>query len=69
MVHVDGISEAIPGKVRYVSAQASFTPYFALTQQDRSRLAYLAEIDTRRCAGYGAPGGRPGAGAPRRAGR
>ena len=44
MVHVDGIAEAIPGKVRYVSAQASFTPYFALTQQDRSRLAYLAEI-------------------------
>jgi HlyD family secretion protein len=44
VVHVDGIAEAIPGKVRYVSAQASFTPYFALTQQDRSRLAYLAEI-------------------------
>ena len=32
------------GTVRYVSAEAAFTPYYALTQKDRSRLAYLAEI-------------------------
>ena len=30
---------------RYIAGEASFTPYFALTQRDRSRLAYQAEID------------------------
>jgi HlyD family secretion protein len=44
-VHVDGISEPFEGQVRFVAGEASFTPYFALTQRDRSRLAYVAEID------------------------
>jgi HlyD family secretion protein len=44
-VRVDGVAEAFSGRVRWVSADASFTPYFALTQHDRSRLSYLAEID------------------------
>ena len=44
-LHVDGNDKAYTGKVRYISAQAAFTPYYALTQQDRSRLSYLAEID------------------------
>lgn len=44
-VRVDGVAEAFNGRVRWVSADASFTPYFALTQHDRSRLSYLAEID------------------------
>jgi HlyD family secretion protein len=43
-VHVDGVDGPLPGTVRYVSAEAAFTPYYALTQKDRSRLAYLAEI-------------------------
>jgi HlyD family secretion protein len=43
-VHVDGIEEPFAGRVRYVSADAAFTPYFALTQKDRSRLSYLAEV-------------------------
>ena len=46
------------GTVRYVSAEASFTPYYALTQKDRSRLSYLAEVTlddpTRRCQPAGA---------------
>jgi HlyD family secretion protein len=33
------------GTVRWVSADASFTPYFALTEHDRSKLSYLAEVD------------------------
>ena len=41
---VDGRAERLQGTVRFVSAEAAFTPYYALTQQDRSRLAYLAEI-------------------------
>jgi HlyD family secretion protein len=44
-VRVDGVAESFNGRVRWVSADASFTPYFALTQHDRSRLSYLAEID------------------------
>lgn len=43
-VFVDGVEGAFTGSVRYVSAEASFTPYFALTQRDRSRLSYVAEI-------------------------
>ena len=41
---VDGEAQAFNGTVRYVSAEASFTPYYALTQKDRSRLSYLAEV-------------------------
>lgn len=44
-VLVDGIESGLKGTVRWVSADASFTPYFALTEHDRTRLSYLAEID------------------------
>jgi len=43
-VTVDGVDGALHGSVRYVSAEAAYTPYYALTQQDRTRLSYLAEI-------------------------
>ena len=48
---------AVEGTVRWVSADASFTPYFALTEHDRSRLSYLAEIDLPGAAGL--PSGVP----------
>jgi len=44
-VWIDGVEGVQQGTVRWVSADASFTPYFALTEHDRSRLSYLAEID------------------------
>jgi HlyD family secretion protein len=44
-VLVDGVESGLKGTVRWVSADASFTPYFALTEHDRTRLSYLAEID------------------------
>jgi HlyD family secretion protein len=44
-VLVDGVEDELQGTVRWVSADASFTPYFALTEHDRSRLSYLAEVD------------------------
>ncbi|MFQ5811011.1 MAG: HlyD family efflux transporter periplasmic adaptor subunit [Armatimonadota bacterium] len=44
-VRVDGIDREFPGRVRTVSSEAAFTPYFALTRYDRSRLSYLAEVD------------------------
>jgi HlyD family secretion protein len=43
-ISVDGEAQTFQGTVRYVSAEASFTPYYALTQKDRSRLSYLAEV-------------------------
>jgi HlyD family secretion protein len=42
---VDGLAEAIPGRVRWVASEAAFTPYFALTERDRGHLTYLAKID------------------------
>ncbi|NNJ79357.1 MAG: HlyD family efflux transporter periplasmic adaptor subunit, partial [Xanthomonadales bacterium] len=56
-VRVDGESTAFSGRVRWVSSDASFTPYFALTEHDRSRLSYLAEIDVPDAAGL--PSGVP----------
>jgi len=44
-VRIDGDKRTITGTVRWVSADATFTPYFALTEHDRSRLSFLAEID------------------------
>lgn len=56
---VDGHAERIQGTVRYVAAEAAFTPYFALTQKDRSRLAYLAEITLDDAAAQALPAGMP----------
>ena len=44
-VHIDGQDRTFEGTVRWISADASFTPYFALTEHDRSKLSYVAEID------------------------
>jgi HlyD family secretion protein len=43
-VSVDGVDQPFAGTVRYVSSEPVFTPYFSLTQRDRSRLAYLTEV-------------------------
>lgn len=43
-ISVDGIEGAFAGTVRYVASEASFTPYRSLTQRDRSRFSYVAEI-------------------------
>ena len=44
-IHVDGVAEALEGRVRWVSTESAFTPYFALTEHDRGRLSYVAKID------------------------
>ncbi|MDA0688514.1 MAG: HlyD family efflux transporter periplasmic adaptor subunit [Proteobacteria bacterium] len=43
-VHIDGIEAPVAGRIRRITAEPVFTPYFALTERDRSRLAYLAEV-------------------------
>ena len=44
-IHVDGLDTPLAGRVRWVSSDAAFTPYYALTERDRSRLSYVAKID------------------------
>ncbi|GGB14671.1 HlyD family secretion protein [Agarivorans gilvus] len=44
-VHVDGLSQSFQGTVRWVASEPSFTPYYALTDKERARLMYLAEVD------------------------
>jgi HlyD family secretion protein len=58
-IRVDGIDEPLTGVVRFVASEASFTPYFALTQRDRSRLTYLSEIDLTDLAARDLPAGIP----------
>ena len=41
---VDGLDRPLTGTVRRIASEASFTPYFALTERDRGRLSYIAEI-------------------------
>ena len=43
-VAVDGIEQPLTGTIRRIAAEASFTPYFALTERDRGRLSFLAEV-------------------------
>jgi HlyD family secretion protein len=43
-IHVDGIKDSVAGKVRWISQDPAFTPYYALNSSDRARLVYLAEI-------------------------
>lgn len=44
VVHVDGISKPIQGRLRWISSEPAFTPYYAMNQAERSRLMYLAEV-------------------------
>lgn len=44
-VTIDGIEKVVSGRVLRIEAEASFTPYFALSEQDRGRLSYIAELE------------------------
>ena len=43
-VAVDGIETPFKGKVRWISTEPAFSPYYALNQEERARLMYLAEV-------------------------
>jgi len=45
VVRVDGLEQDLAGQLRWIASAPSFTPYYALNSDDRSRLVYLAEID------------------------
>lgn len=44
-VHVDGVAQALQGKVRWISKESSFTTYRSMSASDRSRLVFLTKID------------------------
>jgi len=44
-IFIDGLNTPVAGRVRWVSSEAAFTPYFALTERDRGRLTFLAKVD------------------------
>jgi HlyD family secretion protein len=58
-VHVDGVEGEFPGRVRTVSQEAAFTPYYALTERDRGRLSYVAKVDLEGDAARQLPTGLP----------
>jgi HlyD family secretion protein len=43
-VHFDGLTRDYPASVHFISSDAAFTPYYALTERDRGRLSYLAKV-------------------------
>ena len=44
VVRVDGLGEPLTGSLRWISSEPAFTPYYALNQEERSRLMFLAEV-------------------------
>jgi HlyD family secretion protein len=44
-IRIDGYPQPFAGELHWVAADPAFTPFFALTRFDRSRLSYLAEVD------------------------
>jgi HlyD family secretion protein len=58
-VHLDGTKQVFAARVRTVSQEPTFTPYFALTERDRSRLSYVAEITLTGPEASGLPAGVP----------
>lgn len=43
-IAVDGLPGTLTGTVRRIASEATFTPYFALNERDRTRLSYMAEV-------------------------
>lgn len=58
-VRVDGLDKTFNGRVRKIASEAAFTPYFSLTERDRSRLSYLAEVTLTDKAAADLPAGVP----------
>ncbi len=43
-IRVDGFDKPFVGALRWIAHDSSYTPYFALTQKDRTHLSFLAEV-------------------------
>jgi HlyD family secretion protein len=58
-VHVEGHDGPLHGTVRMIRSEPSFTPYYALTGDDATRLVYLAEVALAPSEARGLPSGFP----------
>lgn len=58
-VRADGFEQTFNGRVRYLSAEADFTPWLALNKDDRERLSFVAEIDLVDASAKSLPTGIP----------
>lgn len=58
-IHVDGAEQAFSATLIRLRSEASFTPYFALSGDDASRLAYRAELVLEGEAARKLPAGMP----------
>lgn len=57
---VDGIEAPITGTVRHIESNASFTPDYTLSEEDRSRLSFVTEVDLDAEVAAALPLGIPG---------
>ncbi|MCK9192882.1 MAG: HlyD family efflux transporter periplasmic adaptor subunit [Nevskia sp.] len=58
-VRVDGVAAPFEARLRSIRSEASFTPYFALSGDDASRLSYRAELQLSGEAAQHLPAGVP----------
>jgi HlyD family secretion protein len=58
-IYIEGQKTPVPGFFRYVASDSVFTPYYALTQRDRSRLVFLAEVEVSNDQARNLPAGMP----------
>lgn len=58
-VFVEGIEQPFAARVSVIRSEASFTPYFALTGDDASRLVYRAELRLQDASAQQLPAGLP----------
>ena len=43
-ISIDGMEKSVGGTVRWVAIEPAFTPYCTLSEEERARLMYLAEV-------------------------
>jgi HlyD family secretion protein len=58
-IRIDGVQREFRGQVRFISSEAEFTPYYALTTADRSKLSFRAEVAFDDAAASSLPSGLP----------
>ncbi len=59
VIRVDGVEREFRGQVRFIASEAEFTPYYALTAADRSKLSFRAEVAFDDAAAANLPSGLP----------
>ena len=59
LVKLDGAAATYKGHVRYIATAPEFTPYYSLTETDRSQLSYVAEVALDERSAEALPAGIP----------